>query len=265
MESDNREIFRIPPDKVWSKFGFLDESGSLSDPKDPFFTIGLIKCMQPYYLNSKLKYERTKRNFHDELKFNKLSKNNFDFAKFALESFLDSKSKFSSYTLYKNGDYFNREFGGDVWNAYENISIRLLEPSIGREEILILIADYITVPKHVKYEVNVKRRVNEKLNRLAVAGVCRFDSKGNDLLQVTDLLIGAINYELKLSTGIIQKGDKYKRKFAELFKNALGCSTFIPGFKNHMFNIFVDKSIKWTLPLNFQQTSQVDNSGSPKS
>jgi len=31
-------------DKIWTKFCFLDESGSLDPKAAPFFTVGLIKC-----------------------------------------------------------------------------------------------------------------------------------------------------------------------------------------------------------------------------
>ncbi|MFH1325951.1 MAG: hypothetical protein ABIH48_00590 [Candidatus Falkowbacteria bacterium] len=31
-------------DKIWTKFYFLDESGSLDLKTAPFFTVGLIKC-----------------------------------------------------------------------------------------------------------------------------------------------------------------------------------------------------------------------------
>jgi hypothetical protein len=237
---------------IWTKFCFLDESGSLSNPKDEFFTVGFIKCSQPYYLQSKIMYERTKRNFYDEIKFNKLSKNNFDFCKWALDSFFATRSVyFYSYSLYKRGSYFNREFGKDPWKAYEDISIRVLESAIPFNEVVVVIADYITTPKDVKFEVNVKRKINEKCGRLAIAGVCRFDSKSNDLLQLADLLVGAINYDLKLSTKMIIKGDKYKRRFLEYFKEMLGLKdkNFIDGFKNHMFNVFVDKDIKQILPL----------------
>ena len=96
--------------EIWSKFCFLDESGSLDKADNNFFTVGMIKCSQPYFLYSKLIYQRTKVNFHDELKFNKLSKNNLDFAKFAVDAFLDTRSVgFYSYTVDKAGGYFQRE------------------------------------------------------------------------------------------------------------------------------------------------------------
>ncbi len=243
---------------IWTQFCFLDESGSLSSPKDPFFTVGFIRCSQPYFLQSKIAYERQKRNFHDEMKFNKLSNNNFDFAKFALDSFFLTRSlSFYSYSLDKQGSFFYREFGGDPWKAYEDISIRVLKSAISQNGIIIVIADYMTVPDNVRFEINVKRKINDEFNRLAVAGVCRFDSKSNDLLQLVDLIVGAINYDLKLSSKVILSGDKYKRRFLEYFKENIGIKgkTFLEldgGFKNHMIRIFIDKDAKQRLPFDYQ-------------
>jgi len=76
-----------------------------------------------------------------------------------------------------------------------------------------------------------------------MAGVCRFDSKGNDLLQVVDLFIGAINYDLKFSTGVV-KGDKNKIELVNFIKSNLGVSDFSNGFRNRKFNIFVDKDFR---------------------
>jgi len=242
-------------DKIWTKFCFLDESGSLDPKTAPFFTVGLIKCSQPYYLYSKLIYERNKRNFHDEMKFNKLSRRNIDFDKLAIDSFLDTRSIwFYSYTLDKQGNYFQREFDGNPWNAYEQISIRLAESALAPNEILMLLADHVTTPKSVHYEVSVKNKMNQKVGRLAMAGVCRFDSKGNDLLQIVDLFIGAINYDLKMSTGIVGKGDKHKREFVKFIKENLGVKDFTDGFRNKKFNIFVDQDLKQRMHLQFKNS-----------
>jgi hypothetical protein len=202
-------------------------------------------------LASKISYERNKKNFHDEMKFNKLSKNNLDFAKFAVGAMLDTRSmSFCSYSIDKEADYFKREFSGDPWQAYEKLSIRLLKDAVlAPKEILILIADYVTTPEEVRYEVNVKKEMNLALKRLALAGVCRFDSRSNDLLQVVDLVVGAISYDLKLASGVIKNGSKYKRRLSEFLKTNLGVTTFMEGFRNRNFNVFVDKSMKQRLPL----------------
>lgn len=251
FQKENKEVNLLDYKNIWSKFCFLDESGSLSNPKDPFFTVGFVKCSQPYYLQSKIIYERDRRNFYDEMKFNKLSKNNIDFAKLALDLFFETKSvSFSSYSLDKEGDYFNREFGGNPWRAYEDISSRVIESAVSSNEILIVLADYISTPKNIRFEVNIKRKINQRHKRLAIAGVCRFDSKSNDLLQLADLIVGAISYDLKLSTKVILQGDKHKRRFLEYLKSNLGVKGFINGFRNYNFNIFVDKDTRQRLPLN---------------
>jgi hypothetical protein len=35
-------------DQIWTKFCFLDETGSLSTLSDPLFTLGMIKISQPF-------------------------------------------------------------------------------------------------------------------------------------------------------------------------------------------------------------------------
>jgi hypothetical protein len=123
----------------------------------------------------------------------------------------------------------------------------LIKAALPPNEILILIADYITTPNDVKFEVNVKRRINENQSRLAMAGVCRFDSKSNDLLQLTDIIIGSINYDIKLSLGLIKNGNRYKKELVEYFKNRLGigATDFLEkSFKSSTFNIYIDQNVK---------------------
>ncbi len=236
--------------QIWTKFCFLDETGNLNNPTDPFFTVGILKLSQPYYLMNKLQYERSRKNFHDELKFNKLSKNNIGFAKFAIDSLFEARStKFYSYSVDKEGPYFNREFAGNPWKAYHKISVRMLETAVlAPKEILILLADHVTVPKDVRFEVDVKKEVNSYFKRLALAGICRLDSKSNDLLQLVDIIIGAISYDLKIAVGAIPGSDVYKKELLEHFKNNLGTKELIDGFRNKDFNIFVDKDMKLKLP-----------------
>jgi hypothetical protein len=227
--------------QIWTKFCFLDESGSLNNKNEPYFTLGILKMSQPYYLQNKILYERIKSNFHDELKFNKLSKSNIQFAKTIIDAIFNTRSlNFYSYTTHKSSKYFKNNFSDNEWNAYEDITLKLLNAVLSNQEILILVADHIVTPEDVKYEVNVKKIFNCNKKRLAIAGVCRFDSKSNDLLQVADLLIGAITYDLKKQAGIVS-GDKYKIELVNYLKQNLGAECFTGGFKNFNFNIFVEK------------------------
>lgn len=241
--------------QIWTKFCFLDETGSLNNPNDPFFTVGILKLSQPYYLTSKIDYGRRKKGFYDEMKFNKLSKNNLDFAEFAIGALLDARSTyFYSYSIDKEGVYFKREFSGDPWMAYEKLTLRLLKEAVlAPKEILVLIADYVPAPKGIRYEVSVKKEINSSIGRLALAGVCRFDSRSNDLLQLVDIVIGSISYDLKLSCRILSNGSKYKKALSEYLKTNLGTANFMNGFRNRNFNIFVDKDMKQRLPLDLNE------------
>ncbi len=104
-----------------------------------------------------------------------------------------------------------------------------------------LLADHVTTPKNIKFEVNTKRYFNSSKKRLALAGVCRFDSRSNDLLQIADLLIGAITYDLKLSDGVVP-GSKYKIKLVDYLKEDLGTESFRQAFRNRNFNVFVENN-----------------------
>lgn len=228
-------------DQIWTKFCFLDESGSLSNYTEPYFTVGVLKMSMPYYLQSKILYERSKRYFHDEMKFNKLSEKNIAFLKFVIDCIFDTRSlSFYSYTTHKQSNYFQKNFSKDIWSAYEKITLKLLDASLKDKEILILVADHITTPKDIKFEVNVKKNFNRSKKRLALSGVCRFDSRANDLLQVVDLMIGIITYDIKVQSRLIS-GSKHKIELVNYFKNKLGVNSFSGGFKNYNFNIFVEK------------------------
>jgi len=236
-------------DKIWTKFCFLDETGTLSDQKDQYFTVGILKMSQPYYLQSKLFFERSRIRFYDEVKFNKLSKNNIGFAKTAIDALFETRSvDFYSYSISTKSDYYLKRFDINPWTAYEQVTLKLLDVALAEQEIIILIADYVTTPKDIRFEVEVKKSFNQKKNRLALAGVCRFDSKSNDLLQLVDLLIGAITYDIKFTKKLVD-GSKYKLEIVNYLKGKLGTNSFIKGFKNHNFNIFVDKTDHLNLPI----------------
>lgn len=240
-EIKTQDLKLVDFDQIWTKFCFLDESGSLSNPTEPYFTVGVLKTSQPYYLQSKILYERSKKNFHDEMKFNKLSKLNIDFAKFVIDSIFETQSlSFYSYTTHKQSSYFQNNFSSGAWAAYEDITLKLMHAALAEKEILILLADHITTPREVKFEVEVKKKFNRSKQRLALAGVCRFDSKSNDLLQVVDLIIGCITYDVKCANNQIP-GSKYKLELAQYLKSKLGIATFASGFKNYNFNVFVEQ------------------------
>lgn len=228
--------------EIWTPFCFLDESGTLDVKTQPYFTVGMIKCSQPYFLQQKIRYIREKNQYWWEFKFNNLNKIKNKTAIEILDAFFQTRSIwFSSYTIDKRSEYFKKEFHSDPFIAYEQITKHLLEGNLRKNEVLIVLADNMITPKRNRFEVNIKNHTNNKFKRLAIAGVCRLDSCTNDLLQMTDLIIGSINYELLLKEKIIDLPSKYKGVFIETLKKNLGCSDLTKDFRNHNFNIHFHK------------------------
>jgi len=208
-------------DKIWCKFCFMDESGGLSNQNDPYFTLGILKMTMPFYLQNKIQRQRDVSKFYDELKFNKISDKNINFAKFIIDCIFNTIGlNFYSYTLNTNSEYFKNNFSDNIWSSYEQITLKLIQRSLNYNEIIILIADQIITPKDVKFEVCIKKTFNKSNKRLAAAGVCRFDSKSNDLLQAVDIIIGCITYDIKFKNNIV-KGSVCKIDLVNYFKDKL--------------------------------------------
>lgn len=223
---------------IWTPFCFLDESGTLDIATQPYFTVGMIKCSEPYFLQQKIRYIRESTNSWWELKFHDLNKAKLSVALQFLDAVFNTRSiLFSSYSVDKRSEYFQREFHSDPFFAYEQIAQHLLEGNLKKNEVMIVLADNVVTPKRSKFELNIKSGINNKFSRLAIAGVCRLDSRTNDLLQLTDLLTGSINYELLLKEGLIPQPATAKQDFVQKFKTNLGVSDLTTDFRNFAFNI----------------------------
>lgn len=223
---------------IRTPFCFLDESGTLDIGSQPYFTVGMIKCSTPYYLQQRIRYIRESNHFWWELKFKNINDAKLKVAIAVLDALFGTYNiHFSSYSINKHSDYFKKEFHSDPFFAYEQIAQQLLEGNLKKNEVLIVLADNVVTPKRSKFEVNIKNGINKKFERLAIAGVCRLDSRTNDLLQLADLLTGSVNYELLLKEKLIESPAKAKIDFVEKFKGNLGITTLTENFRNYSFNI----------------------------
>ncbi|OGE80976.1 MAG: hypothetical protein A3E98_03065 [Candidatus Doudnabacteria bacterium RIFCSPHIGHO2_12_FULL_48_11] len=224
--------------QIWTPFCFLDESGTLDQKSQPYFTVGMVKVSQPYFLQQKIRYIREKNQFWWEVKFNDLNKAKLPVALEILSALFATHSiHFSSYSIDKRSKYFKENYHSDPFFAYEQIAQELIKGNLRKNEVLTVLADNVVSPKRSRFEVNIKNRINNEFSRLAIAGVCRLDSRSNDLLQLTDLLVGSINYELLINEKLIPLPSQAKMYFKEQFKRNLGVSTLTSNFRNYGFNI----------------------------
>ena len=226
--------------RVKTSFCFFDETGLLHTARDPFFAVGMIKCVDPYKLYSKIKTVRDQNHFYDEMKWTSVyHKNAFLINKF-IDIFHNEKGAIFSCAIFKKNELdLEKYFSGDIWKAYESFTVMELEGNIMRNEIVAVLADDITTPADIEFEKNVRDRINKKFDRQAVHGVCRVYSKGVELVQLADILLGATVYNFKLKNQLIANPSKAKRKVLNHLKKVSGFSDFTKGARNSKFNVWI--------------------------
>jgi predicted MPP superfamily phosphohydrolase len=224
--------------EIRTPFVFFDETGSINDRANRYFCLGMIKCMQPFYLDSRIRDIREKHHFYDEIKWNAISKSKLNVLAQVVEAIFETKGiYFSSIVINKDNIDFAQAFNNNPYMAYERFTEILIKQSIEDNEILTVIADFVTTPKNIQFEIDVKHYLNEEMNRLAIGGIHRVDSKGVNLIQVTDLLIGAITYCYKLDLKLV-KGDKNKVKVLNMILKKLNRTDFRGGMNARKFKVF---------------------------
>jgi hypothetical protein len=225
---------------------FLDETGLLNSPRDRFFSIGMVKCPRPYEILLEVEKIRHRYNYVHEAKWNRIFPKTLPICKMFLDELfkviiLDSETKFCMMIVDKKGKYFKSHYNNDPFKAYEDFSIQLLKGNISPDEIVSVIADESPVPSGSRYETNVKDNINTSFKRLAVHGICKVDSKGNDLLQIVDLLVGAITYDLKIHHKLAGKGKSIRTQckidLLNYIKNKIGAKSFTKDVRIGNYNI----------------------------
>ena len=227
--------------KIRTPFVFFDETGSVNDVNNRFFGLGMVKCMQPYFLDTKIRKIRGTYRFYDEIKSNKISKKNFLVIENIINAIFETPGiSFSCIVIDKNSVDFEKEFKNNPYLAYQIFTEELLKKNIKRNELLIVLADYVYTPDNVHFEVDIKHNMNEYFNRLAIYGVHRIDSIGVNLIQVTDLLLGAVVYEFKYKNKIVS-GDNNKINTYKYIQNKVRVKNFTDGIEKKEFNVIVYK------------------------
>lgn len=223
-------------------FCFLDETGLIHSEKDKYFSLGILKCNNPQRLYNRIRKIRSKFKYNEELKWSNLDRKiRFDMAREFFNIFLSENAKFNCIILNKEELDFSKYYNNNLYKVYINFTIVLLKLIIGKipQEVVVLLADDYFSPDGTDIEVKIKKILNDHYKKFVIAGVCQIDSCSSDMLQITDLILGAISYDLKRESGLINgnsKGGNYKRKFLNFvyqklkikksfFRNTFGLKT----------------------------------------
>lgn len=223
-------------------FAFIDESGVLdvSQVEQPFFGIGLLRIEDPgpiteelarrhYDFSSVQKAKRrallielTKRpravsadeingmlmaTKHHEYKFTHLTPLNLNKYEKVLDTALGFPIHFCALVIDKTDPLFNSQLYKNYWSAYIRYSQVLCEHNSNAINKISIVADYMNKPN------DSEAFFEHELNRVPnVLNVLRAHSESFTLLQVCDLLLGAVLFEWRAKKGLIKRSNRAAAK-----------------------------------------------------
>lgn len=192
---------------------YIDESCHLENDNMPLMCIGYTKINTKNYksIKEKIKRIKLKHKSPTEIKWNKLSLNRFPLYKDLIDFIFDNDIKFRA-ILVKNKDQldhdkFNR---GDHNSFYYTLVFFLLRnPYINKSDskckVILDIKDTRGKERLDKLNVRLNQEYKNRYNtKSPFTFFQHIRSEENELLQLTDLLIGAITYKAR---GLHKKGD----------------------------------------------------------
>lgn len=224
-------------------FAFMDESGN--SRQERYFGLGLLivpdktiglfyDSMKPYFDkafdNSKLiKFNRiaelkeqneidqiseiANSNKRFELKFTNINySNNLIYKNLIQNYFIFKDTRFCSLILDRQDPKFPRT-ELEPWDVYIHRAAMLLANNI--KNIcpcnIVLLADDLTRPKNIikTFEQSLKDAIGKKLLTVSIenpmVGITRLESHASLMIQIVDILLGAVMYDYKKSSGLISE------------------------------------------------------------
>jgi hypothetical protein len=226
---------------------FLDETGVVhSRPHDPYFGIGCLRLRSPGPLLLELHNLKQRVGLPGELHWADFDKATTQrrpelvtLAKDAIDLVFDSDEAFFACSIADRGrGDLTAAFRGHphaTHKAYERLAAQVLLQVLDDEEIVSVLADHVSTSPEVRFERDVARAVNDARGRLAVASVCRLDSRATVGLQLVDLLLGAATFDLRRGR---TNGETQKEELMAHLLERCGCPSFRPrGKKGSNFHV----------------------------
>lgn len=258
---------------MYAPFCFIDEVGlNVGDPTQPFMAIGLLLIENDNLLNDRLhqlhygfggdnlvsrrqlikslienskslKIHELNNIFlpsrHTEFKFENLGYPNLNKYKQIVNLVFTYKVQFHCIIVDKKRNDFDIEKYGSYWHAYTKFTKLLIKRTMEhyKKIQIIPILDYL---HHPKSQDSITKSLNQSD---FVVNSLQADSKCHLLLQVVDILLGAVIFEKKKELGIIQTNSKKslcRSEFTNYLCQKLGREQITSGstFKPTVFNIW---------------------------
>jgi hypothetical protein len=226
--------YRGLPSTVQTASFWIDDSGPRGSAQKGFVLAGL-KTRRPDDLQRTVHAVReTHDHYPGELKFNSITDRNFPRYRDIVDVLEDSDALVVGTVV----DTSWNPFAGtqdEPWAAQAALIGRMIERCLNVNEVGSVFMDLMSTPKDVSMGHHVKRHANSLLKAKRVTTAVSLDSKTNDLLQLADLIAGAIYYQR------CQHGDPSttKGKIAARLATTFAAGTFERDVRAERVNIAV--------------------------
>ena len=106
--------------------------------------------------------------------------------------------------------------------GYRYVAYERIAASLSPDAQAVVLVDEYPTPDSVRFEEDVRWCVNSQLGGNIVAGAVRVSSDSHDLMQVADVLTGALVYPFRSSRSRHQRRPTAKRRLATCVARELG-------------------------------------------
>ena len=218
---------------------FCDESNHLSSDKSNLMVIGAISVNSEKveYINRYIKYLKHKHNAKNELKWTKLNNNKKDFYQELLEFFFLSRDlKFNAQIVLNKSILNHKQYNdNEADNFYYKMYYYTLLPFLEPKNQYNIFIDY----KDTKGGERVKK-LNEIIKNSFYGNIDTqftiIHSHESQIMQLTDLLIGAISYKNRQDIAHLSEIKRFIIRMIEKF-SGLSLDTSTPQWEEK-FRLF---------------------------
>lgn len=216
---------------------FVDESGAKASSGN-FFVVAGIKTRQPGRLQRRVEALRDETGYREEFKFARISRDRKPIFRRLVEVVADSDVRLIATVVDRSREASPFKSGDEEWQVHARIVAQLINGNINRGEYVAALLDHRSTKPNVSFGDTVRSIANHYLDNNNVVSAVTVDSEANDLLQVADLIAGAVGYQRKTPR---HQELNHKGHVAYDLAQAFGVRSFVQDARHGRVNIMTAK------------------------
>lgn len=229
--------------------------GQLTDKLYPIFqrVLAISQTYRNQTLDLFLKQNRydqaikmLKRTKRFELKFDRLTPVKFDQYKEVVRTFLgDGNNRFAVMVIDRQHKNYDDSIFRTTWDAYTSYLATLVVRELTNlpNQEMFLVLDEISKPKTIikSLEETIKEKIDRQCARkynnqklCCIGGAVRIESHSNLLMQLCDVLLGAVMFDVKKNVNVLSdKLQRRKEEVVAILRNGLDKQRLDEPFTTH--------------------------------